>query len=283
MSFNGPLSPIRRQLMWSRLIAVVEEQAQTLMRTAFSTPVREAGDLSAGVFDRDGNMLAQAVTGTPGHVNSMAAAVKHFLAAFPLDTMKEGDHYITNDPWLTCGHLHDLTVVSPTFLRGAPVGLFASTVHVVDIGGLGMGPDGRQVFEEGLAIPLMPLARAGADQRRPDAHRRAPMCASRLQVEGDVYALAACNDEGSRRLVEMMDEFGIANLDRLGEHIIETSRQATIDAIRKLNPGKYRYSVRHGRLRPAADPRRRDDDRGRRHPSSTTPAPRRPAPSASMS
>jgi N-methylhydantoinase B len=239
---NTALSQIHMQIMWSRLIAVVEEQAQTLVRTAFSTPVREAGDLSAGVFDRDGNMLAQAVTGTPGHVNSMAAAVKHFLDAFPLATMKPGDHYITNDPWLTCGHLHDLTVVSPTFLRGEPVGLFASTVHVVDIGGLGMGPDGRQVFEEGLAIPLMPLARQG--QMNEDllrilrANVREP-----LQVEGDVYALAACNDEGSRRLVEMMEEFGIANLDRLGEHIIETSRAATLEAIGKLRPGKYQNSV----------------------------------------
>ncbi len=239
---NTTLSQIHMQIMWSRLIAVVEEQAQTLMRTAFSTPVREAGDLSAGVFDSDGNMLAQAVTGTPGHVNSMAAAVKHFLDAFPLDTMKAGDHYITNDPWLTCGHLHDLTVVSPTFLRGYPIGLFASTVHVVDIGGLGMGPDGRQVFEEGLAIPLMALAREGRINedlmRIIRANVREP-----LQVEGDVYALAACNDEGSRRLVDMMEEFGIANLDRLGDHIIETSRQATIEAIGRLKPGKYRNSV----------------------------------------
>jgi N-methylhydantoinase B len=239
---NTALSQIHMQIMWSRLIAVVEEQAQTLVRTAFSTSVREAGDLSAGVFDRDGNMLAQAVTGTPGHVNSMAAAVKHFLDAFPLATMKPGDHYITNDPWLTCGHLHDLTVVSPTFLRGEPVGLFASTVHVVDIGGLGMGPDGRQVFEEGLAIPLMALAREGRMNedlmRIIRANVREP-----LQVEGDVYALAACNDEGSRRLVEMMEEFGISNLDRLGEHIIETSRAATIEAIRNLKPGKYKNAV----------------------------------------
>jgi N-methylhydantoinase B len=239
---NTALSQIHMQIMWSRLIAVVEEQAQTLVRTAFSTPVREAGDLSAGVFDRDGNMLAQAVTGTPGHVNSMAAAVKHFLDAFPLKTMKPGDHYITNDPWLTCGHLHDLTVVSPTFLNGAAVGLFASTVHVVDIGGLGMGPDGRQVFEEGLAIPLMALAREGRMNedlmRIIRANVREP-----LQVEGDVYALAACNDEGSRRLVEMMEEFGIGNLDRLGEHIIETSRIATVEAIRRLKPGKYKNAV----------------------------------------
>src|SRR6201982_779405 len=158
---NTALSQIHTQIMWSRLIAVVEEQAQTLVRTAFSTSVREAGDLSAGVFDGEGRMLAQALTGTPGHVNSMANAVKHFLDVYPLATMKPGDHYITNDPWLTSGHLHDITVGTPSFYRGEGVGLFANTIHVVDIGGLGMGPDGRQVFEEGLAIPITPLAPGG--------------------------------------------------------------------------------------------------------------------------
>src|SRR5205085_11457823 len=152
---------IHTQIMWSRLIAVVEEQAQTMLRTAFSTSVREAGDLSAGVFDRHGRMLAQAVTGTPGHVNSMANAVIHFLDVYPLATMKPGDHYITNDPWLTSGHLHDITVVTPSFYNGKPVGLFACTVHVVDIGGLGMGPDGAQGFGKGLPIPIMLLARNG--------------------------------------------------------------------------------------------------------------------------
>jgi N-methylhydantoinase B len=239
---NAALAQIRTQIMWSRLIAVVEEQAQTMLRTAFSTPVREAGDLSAGVFDRHGRMLAQAVTGTPGHVNSMANAVKHFLDVYPLATMKPGDHYITNDPWLTSGHLHDITVVTPSFYRGEPVGLFANTIHVVDIGGLGMGPDGRQVFEEGLSIPIMPLARA--DRMNEDllrlvrANVREP-----LQVEGDIYATAACNEEGSRRLIEMMDEFEIANLDRLGDTIIESSREATLERIRALPKGTYRNSL----------------------------------------
>ena len=103
---NTALGQIHAQIMWNRLTAVVEEQAQTMIRTAFSTSVREAGDLSAGVFDRHGRMLAQAVTGTPGHVNSMANAVIHFLDKYPLAGMKPGDHYITNDPWLTSGHLH---------------------------------------------------------------------------------------------------------------------------------------------------------------------------------
>ena len=239
---NTALGQIHTQIMWNRLIAVVEEQAQTMLRTAFSTSVREAGDLSAGVFDRHGRMLAQAVTGTPGHVNSMANAVVHFLNVYPLDGMKPGDHYITNDPWLTSGHLHDITVVTPTFYRGKPVALFANTIHVVDIGGLGMGPDGRQVFEEGLAIPIMPLAREGQMNedllRLVRANVREP-----LQVEGDIYACAACNDEGSRRLVEMMDEFEIANLDRLGDTIVEASREATLARIRALPKGTYRNSL----------------------------------------
>ena len=239
---NAALAQIHTQVMWSRLIAVVEEQAQTMLRTAFSTSVREAGDLSAGVFDRHGRMLAQAVTGTPGHVNSMANAVRHFLDVYPLATMKPGDHYITNDPWLTSGHLHDITVVTPSFYRGEPVALFANTIHVVDIGGLGMGPDGRQVFEEGLAIPIMPLARAGAMNedllRLVRANVREP-----LQVEGDIYATAASNDEGSRRLIEMMNEFEIANLDRLADSIVDASREATLERIRALPSGTYRNTL----------------------------------------
>jgi N-methylhydantoinase B len=239
---NAALAQIHTQIMWNRLIAVVEEQAQTMLRTAFSTSVREAGDLSAGVFDRRGRMLAQAVTGTPGHVNSMANAVRYFLDVYPLATMKPGDHYITNDPWLTSGHLHDITVVTPSFYRGEAVGLFANTIHVVDIGGLGMGPDGRQVFEEGLSIPIMPLAREGDMNedllRLVRANVREP-----LQVEGDIYACAACNDEGSRRLTDMMDEFEIANLDRLGDTIIEASRDATLERIRALPKGSYRNSL----------------------------------------
>ena len=127
MTINDPLSPIRSQLMWDRLIAVVEEQAQTLIRTGFSTSTREAGDLSAGIFDASGNMLAQAITGTPGHVNAMARSVRHFLKKFPVDTMAEGDIFLTNDPWKGTGHLHDFTFVTPAFRENVLVALFAST------------------------------------------------------------------------------------------------------------------------------------------------------------
>ena len=100
---------IRFQVIWSNLIAIVEEQARMLMRTAFSPVVRDSGDLSAALFDRAGNMLAQAQTGTPGHVNSTVAAVPQMLAVYPADTLAEGDHIITNDPWLATGHLPDIT------------------------------------------------------------------------------------------------------------------------------------------------------------------------------
>ena len=117
------LSTVSNQVMWNRLISVVEEQAQTLVRTAFSTSVREAGDLSAGVYDLEGRTLGQAVTGTPGHVNAMAESVAHFMREIGVDNMYDGDVYITNDPWLGTGHLHDITVVSPVFRNATLIGI----------------------------------------------------------------------------------------------------------------------------------------------------------------
>jgi N-methylhydantoinase B len=240
---NDPLSPIRLQIMWDRLIAVVEEQALTLIRTGFSTSTREAGDLSAGIFDISGDMLAQAVTGTPGHVNSMARSVRHFLDRFSIEDMTDGDVFLTNDPWKGTGHLHDFTFVTPCFRDGKPAALFASTCHVVDIGGRGMTSDGRTIYEEGLYIPLMRFAHAGRiDQTLIDivtANVREP-----VQVIGDLHSLATCNDLACRRLREMMDEFAISTLDRIADHILERSKAAALDAIRKLPAGVYRHEMR---------------------------------------
>jgi N-methylhydantoinase B len=232
------LADIRMQVMWHRLIAVVEEQAQTMIRTAFSTTVREAGDLSAGIFDLRGRMLAQAVTGTPGHVNSMMESVGHFLRKFPAETMQEGDHYITNDPWLGTGHLHDLTVVTPAFRSGRIVGLFANTAHVIDVGGLGFGPEGRSVHEEGLYIPIVKcFDRGRANNTFFDILRAATRLPAEL--EGDVYSLCACNEEGARRLVQMMDEYAIDSLEPLADYIFGASLRATEAAIAELPRGTW--------------------------------------------
>lgn len=227
------LSKVVYQVMWNRLISVVEEQAQALVRTAFSTSVREAGDLSAGVYNARGEMLAQAVTGTPGHVNAMADAVPHFIRRIGRENINEGDVYITNDPWEGTGHLHDITVCSPSFHNGHLAGFFACTAHVVDIGGRGFGADANSVYEEGLYIPIMKLMDRGTvdatlirlirgNVREPD------------QLVGDVYALATCNEIGHRRLTDMMAEFALADLDGISDFILTNSREATLARIAAL-------------------------------------------------
>ena len=236
---NDALKRIHMQVMWNRLIAVVEEQAQALLRTAFGSITREAGDLSAGVYDTQGNMLAQAVTGTPGHVNSMAAAVKHFFSRFPLESMQPGDVFVTNDPWMGTGHLFDFVMVTPVFRDEHPVALFASTCHTVDIGGVGFNAEARSVYEEGLCIPHTRLRTRGALE---EPILAIVMANSRNPIEarGDLLSLVACNDVGAARLVEMMREFELESIDELARHILETSRAATQDAIRKLPRGEYR-------------------------------------------
>ncbi len=229
-------SNVAYQVMWNRMISIVEEQAQALVRTAFSTSVREAGDLSAGVYDTAGQMLAQAVTGTPGHVNAMADAVGHFIRRIGRENIFEGDVYITNDPWEGTGHLHDITVVTPSFHNGKLVGFFGCTAHIVDIGGRGFGADAASVYEEGLYIPIMKLVDRGeVDQtlirivrgnvREPD------------QLVGDIYALTTCNEIGHRRLIEMMEEFNLDDLNGIGGFILENSRRATLERINALTPG----------------------------------------------
>ena len=236
------LDPIGRQLVWHRLISAIEEQAQTVIRTAFSQSVRECGDLSAGLFNRRGDMVAQAITGTPGHVNSMAICVKHFLRKFPIDSMRPGDAFCTNDPWLSVGHYHDVTVVTPAFRNGRAVGLLANTCHIVDMGGRGFGPDSRQVYEEGINIPIMHLARQGVVNEDLMEILRTNVRNS-SDMEGDFYAMMNSNDDGARRFVAILDEFGLDDIEETGDHIIGQSRDSIRRAIEKLPDGEYRHKT----------------------------------------
>ena len=240
---GGDAGEVQLQVMWNRLISIVEEQARTLVRTAFATSVREAGDLSAGVFDRQGRMITQAVTGTPGHVNTMAAAVGHFIADIGPETISPGDVYITNDPWKGTGHLHDFTVTTPVFVGDDLVGFFASTAHVVDVGGRGWGPDAREVYEEGLRIPIMRWADRGRLNRDLVNIVRHNV-RSADYVIGDLHGLAACNEIGRRRLLDMFGEFGIANLEEVADFVFDRTRQATLGALAAVPPGTYRNRMR---------------------------------------
>lgn len=232
----------RLHVMWNRLLAVVEEQGQALIRAAFSPIVRECGDISAGIFDGQGRMLAQAVTGTPGHINTMAEAVKTLRARFAMADMRPGDIYMTNDPWIASGHLNDFLLMMPVFHREAVIGFTSCTSHLVDLGGLGMGPEGSDIYDEGLLIPPCKLvARGEVNALLVDivkANSRDP-----IANEGDIYALIACCEAGARRLSGMMDEFEIDDLDALADHIIDTSRRGTVAAIAALPKGIFHSTL----------------------------------------
>lgn len=243
------LNPIQIEVMWNRLIAVVNEQAAALIRTSFTPVVREAGDISAGVFDPAGQMLAQAVTGTPGHINSMATSIHHFLAEFPAHTLEPGDVLITNDPWKVSGHTNDVTVVTPIFRRSSRhpgmwqlVAFFANTCHHVDIGGRYRSAEGRDVYEEGFYIPVLKLFRAGVPDETFFKLLRANVRKPDLNV-GDLYGQAAGNDVGGAALLKMLDEFGLDSVEPLGDEIIARSEAAMRTAIRRVPDGVYEHET----------------------------------------
>src|SRR5438876_2451263 len=230
---NPRLDPVTLEILWTRLITVTNEQAAALQRTSFTPIVRDSGDLSAAVFDVRGRMLAQAETGTPGHINSLATAMHHFLAAFPSDQLSPGDVLVTNDPWKTSGQLNDISVVTPVFRDRRLIGFFGNTCHAMDIGGRGLSADATEVFEEGLSIPITKLY----DQGRPnetlfellEANVRAP-----YEVLGDVHAQVAGNQVGVNRLLEYLDDFELEDLEDLGAEILGRSERAMREAISEL-------------------------------------------------
>jgi N-methylhydantoinase B len=214
MSQTTDLPRARLQVIWNRLLAVIEEQGQTLFRATFSPIMRECGDISAEIFDTNGLMLAQAVTGTPG------------------------DIYMTNDPWLASGHLSDFLLLMPAFKNGRVSGYTSCASHLVDLGGLGLGSKGSDVFDEGLLITRCKLVDQGeinallldivkANSREPIANER------------DIYALVACCEAGVSRLIELMDDYGLNDLNALSGYIIDTSHRGTLEAIAEVPQGVY--------------------------------------------
>jgi N-methylhydantoinase B len=236
------LDAITLEILWTRLVTVVNEQAAALVRTSFTPIVRESGDLSAAFFDARGRMLAQADTGTPGHINSLATAMKHFLSVYPVAELAPGDVLITNDPWKTSGQLNDLSIVTPAFYEGRLVGFFGSTCHAIDIGGRGLSADASEVFEEGLFIPIGKLHEAGKPNATLmsliEANVRAPE-----EVLGDIHAQVAGNQVGCDHLIEYLREFELPDVEDLGEQIIRRSETVMRDAISALPDGTYEHTI----------------------------------------
>jgi N-methylhydantoinase B len=231
--------PIELEVLWQSLIATVNEQARALQRAAFSPIVREAGDLANAVFDRRGRMVAQAVTGTPGHINSLARAASAILDEYPPDSLAPGDVMITNDPYKTAGQLLDVTVLYPVFHRDRVIAFFGSTIHHTDVGGYGIGAGARDVFEEGLWIPICKLMVGG--ERNHDVWR---FILSNVRqpdhMAGDLHAQMASGEVGAQRLLALCTRHGLDDIEALADEIIERSEAATRDSIRQLPAGTYR-------------------------------------------
>ena len=232
------MDTILLRVLWNNLISIANEQARALRRTAFSPVVREAGDLAVAILDARGRLVANAVTGAPGHINTMRTAGEHFIAEFPPETLKPGDQLITNDPWLAAAHFFDITIFSPVFYREKVIGFVGSCIHHTDIGGYGMGAGARDIHEEGLWIPLLKLYEAGI----PDKtlfHIIRKNVREPEHVLGDIAAQVSAGRIGAERIAALCERYQLDDLQELSDAIIQRSEDATRAEIRKLKPGTY--------------------------------------------
>jgi N-methylhydantoinase B len=234
--------PIALGIQWDRLISIADEIINTLVRTSFSTNVRESYDLSCVVFDARGRSIAQGSYSVPSFTGTAPATLGAMLKRFPPETLRSGDVVVTNDPWIGTGHLFDINVMQPVFRAGTLVGYTMSITHLPDIGGAGFSATACEVFEEGLRIPIAKLAHAGTlDKPLLDLVRtnvRVPE-----QTVGDLLANVACTSVGGRMLCEFMDEYRLASLAPLADAILQQSESAMRDELRRLPEGIYRGGI----------------------------------------
>ena len=231
------LDGIELEIIWSNLISIVSEQAKALQRIAFSPIVREAGDLACGLFDAKGRMVAQANTGTPGHINSLAVAGEQLHHLFA-GKLVPGDIVITNDPWMSAGHFFDITILCPIFRGERLIAYMGSTIHHTDISGYGIGAGARDVHEEGLWIPPLKFYEAGEPNATLHAMIRRNV-RTPDHVFGDLAAQVSSGRAGSDRLNALCTRHGLDDIEDASEEIISRSERATRDAIRALPGGTY--------------------------------------------
>jgi N-methylhydantoinase B len=231
------------QVRWSRLVAICEEQARSLLRASFSSMAGEAEDFGSAIFDRAGRLIAQAEsTGTVSILYGLVRGVKHMLDKFPADSLEPGDVLIGNDPWLFSGHKYDVTVAAPIFFKGRMIGMTATCLHVPDVGGLGFGPSAKDSFEEGILIPIVKfLSKGKLNQDLIDllnVNVRAPD-----QAIGDLMAQVTANEVAGRKIVSSLEEFHEPDLERLSQEIRQRTETALIEKLKQLPSGTAEYEA----------------------------------------
>lgn len=240
---RSTFDPVTLEILWTRLIAIVDEASATFVRTSYSTLVREANDFAIVLTDPDGNSLAQSTASIPSFIGTLPVTVKQFLRIFPVAGLRPGDVLVTNDPWLGTGHLPDISIAVPIFRDGRVIAIAAVTSHMPDIGGRLWNAGIRDLYEEGLQIPPLKLIEAGKPNRTAIAfiekNVRVPE-----QTMGDVWGeIAACH-KIQERLLDLVAETGI-DIGALGREIRRRSEQAMCRAIESLPDGTYRARVQN--------------------------------------
>ena len=230
-------------ILWDRLISITDEILATLVRTSFSTNVRESYDLSCVLFDSNGSSLAQGTYSAPSFTGTAPPTIKYMLRKFPPDTLQPGDVIITNDPWLGTGHLFDINVMRPVFRGPRLVGYTMSITHLPDIGGRGFSATATEVYEEGLRLPICKLANAGKLNEELLGLIRTNVRVEELVV-GDLMANITCNEVGGRLLIEFMDEYGIDDLVPLSRAIIGQSEKAMREKFKEIPDGVYENKIK---------------------------------------
>ena len=230
--------PITLEILWRRLISVVDEADGAVARTAFSSLLRDAHDYTCMFTDKKGRELAQGSFATPGQSGAMALGIKNLVNKLPLDEYKPGDAFITNDPWALAGHLNDICVMSPIFYKDRVTAFTACVFHHSDIGGR-VSSDNHDVFEDGLFIPLVKLYDGGVlndavmemirwNVRTPD------------EVTGDIRSQVAANHVCEEKIIQMLDEYKMDGLDDLADEIISRTESSMREAIQKVPDGIYK-------------------------------------------
>ncbi|HUK10043.1 MAG TPA: hydantoinase B/oxoprolinase family protein [Stellaceae bacterium] len=234
--------PVALQVAWTRLIAIADEAAATLRRTSFSPIVRESNDFACVIFDRDGNAIAENTIGIPSFNMTLGRTLAHFLSIRPAAEWRAGDVGICNDPWLTSGHLPDITIVAPVFAGERLIAWTGSIAHMADIGGTLWSADTREVYEEGIRIPPLLYLRQG----QPNADLQAMIRANvRLPepVLGDIAAQIAAGETAARGLADLLEREDIGDLSSVSREICARTERSMRGAIAQIPDGTYRSAL----------------------------------------
>ncbi|HML12498.1 MAG TPA: hydantoinase B/oxoprolinase family protein [Xanthobacteraceae bacterium] len=235
------LDPVTVEVVRNKLDGIANEMELTLLKSSCSPIVKEGLDASASLFTLQGETLAQAVA-IPIHLATLIPCIARILAEFPLETMREGDLYCMNDPYLGGTHLPDIAVIMPVFARSRPLAFAATMTHHQDVGGMAPGSvptDATEVFQEGIRLPPLKL-------REGDKFNDTLLRILRRNVripetfEGDLMAQVAACSVGARRLSALAESYGDNHLTAIFADLLDRSEAMTRDALRSLPNGTYR-------------------------------------------